>query len=114
MNFTEEQKKKLVEAYKKVKPEEYERSMKELSDEELKNVGGGVETGMLGLDGFLKSSGLNKFFDNIYNKYFAEVEGPKTNLVQCPFCNLPFSPNQVRDHVINNHAEEIIKNSPIF
>lgn len=106
--------------------ENIENKFKELKDKELNQISGGsaiqpyadlfnwfVDTykdfGEWTIDG-IKS---------IYDYFFSspEVSGPKTGLVQCQMCKHFVHKNNMTDHIINDHKDEItelIKQSGIF
>lgn len=126
MKLNEIQKVKIMEAIRKYKPELYmelknikvddknnedNEGPKELSDEELATVGGGVS--FLDLD-FDLSRKIKQIVKDIFGMNDDEVQGPKVDLKQCSLCGQLVPGNSMVDHLIDHHAEEIINNREIF
>ena len=88
---------------------------KDLDHEQLEQVSGGFLPPELMM--FLASyivtgavSAWDKFMELIDGP---EVTGPKTSLIKCPICGRPMLRDELKNHIITEHSEEIIKNSPI-
>ena len=131
--LNKEQKERLVEALKKIKPElsdeeinaKIEAKLKNkptaLRDEELSNISGGgaIQPYEDVFNWFIDFyTGFGEWVwdggKDIYNYFFPEVQGPKTGLVKCSICGQLVHHNAMKDHIIEKHAGELIKYAEKF
>ena len=89
-------------------------NIKTIDIEQLDTVSGGLDPYTMSL--------LTMWFqmeaNYLWNEFMEliegpQVSGPKTGLINCPFCGQPVHRDAFQEHMINNHSEDIIKNSPI-
>ena len=54
---------------------------------------------------------------DVYERPKKQVSGPKNNIANCPYCNMPAPAGLLDDHIKNAHIDplaELIKKSEIF